>query len=460
LRFYKLGEWSFWIDELYSIRRALTQTDLPEILARWPPISTLLMGATLRQWGVSEWTSRVVPALIGVLSIPLLYFPVRRMVGNRAALIAMLLLAVSPWHLFWSQNARYYTALMLLYALASLAFFFAIERNKPWLVVLFYALFIAAFRERFLIVFIVPVLVGYLLLVRWFPFERPPGLRPSAIVPLLAGAAALLLYDVYTALFRGYSQILAGPVLAYPEPAGNAVRLLTYTAYNIGVPLVVLAVVGGAACLSYRDRAPLFLLLGAIVPVSALLVISSFLFTDSRYAFVTLPSWILLAAVALDRLIRTTSGRGVLLAIAVLAAVVGDSLGTDLLYFRAYHGNRLDWKGAFAVAREHSYDGDVFVAGWPDFGPYYLGQDVQPWEGMAPTAVAESGRRHWFIVDSERVWTNEALRDWVERHSELVDVRYLRTPRDAWLRVYVYDPTRHPGRVTRAGLPSPPYAMK
>src|SRR5690606_40994372 len=84
LRFYKLGAWSFWGDEM------LTIIDVPdgfnyELLRRSLMLSTIL--AVIGELGVSEWSARLAPALVGVLSVPVLYYTVRRMLGPAVALL-------------------------------------------------------------------------------------------------------------------------------------------------------------------------------------------------------------------------------------------------------------------------------------------------------------------------------------------------------------------------------------
>jgi len=129
LRFYQLGAWGFWIDEIYTINRALGGVASD---AFTNPLSFRLIGLALASLGTDEFNARLLPAVIGVISIPVFYFPIRRLFGTTTALLAVLLLAVSPWHLHWSQNARFYTALVLFYGLAELFFFFWMESDNLW----------------------------------------------------------------------------------------------------------------------------------------------------------------------------------------------------------------------------------------------------------------------------------------------------------------------------------------
>ena len=79
--------------------------------------------------GVNEWNARLIPALLGVVSLPLLYFPIKKMFNPLVSLVAVLLLAFSPWHLYWSQNARFYVALLLFYTLALFLFYLGLEED-------------------------------------------------------------------------------------------------------------------------------------------------------------------------------------------------------------------------------------------------------------------------------------------------------------------------------------------
>jgi hypothetical protein len=124
------------------------------------------------------------------------------------------------------------------------------------------------------------------------------------------------------------------------------------------------------------------------------------------------------------------------------------------------NGNRLDWKGAFGLVRERIRDTDVVVSWWPDFGPYYVGREVVPWRDLSPEDVVESGRRHWFVLDSETIWGNPRMKAWVENDGELIDVRYLRTATDESLRVYLYEPARSRGVDNRDAGASPPPAAE
>ena len=64
LRFYRLGEWSFWIDEIFTINHAMSHFSTIELLLKnippsrnWIPVSVILDAQALKLWGVTEWSA-------------------------------------------------------------------------------------------------------------------------------------------------------------------------------------------------------------------------------------------------------------------------------------------------------------------------------------------------------------------------------------------------------------------
>jgi hypothetical protein len=187
----------------------------------------------------------------------------------------------------------------------------------------------------------------------------------------------------------------------------------------------------------------MLMFISATLPVGILLFLNPFVFTKDRYAFVSLVFWIILGAIAIKEVITQAKGQGKVLAVGLLFLFLVDAGGANLLYFHVNNGNRRDWKGAFALIEEQSSEGDLYVSFWPELGEYYLGKEVLAWEEITPKTVMESGEKYWFVLDSETIWTNRKMKSWVERNTSLIEVKYLRTPDDFFLRIYLYDPVVH-----------------
>lgn len=452
LRFYKLGTWSLWIDEIYTSNRvqahygnlALTVQNLPPHI-KWVPVSLLATAGAFEQWGVSAWSVRVAPALIGVATIPILYFPVAKLFNEKTSLIAALLLAVSPWHVEWSQNGRFYTALLLFYTLALLSFYFGLERDRPWYLLLGFGFAYLALSERLIAFFLGPVILLYLLLLWILPLEKPAGLRKRNLALILLPGLLLVAVDIGQFLFSGQSMLASWLLLSFSQPIEDPLRLGSFIFFALGIPLITLAGFSGLYLITQRHRAGLLLLVSAVLPVGMLLLLNPFIFTKPRYAFVTLTSWIILGATAVVGLFVETRGKGKLFAAAILFIFLLDAAGAHLLYFHVNHGNRHDWKTAFATVNENLQNEDVVVTWWPEFGPYYLPEtEILPWKEVKQQTVRQSDHRYWFVLDSETIWGNEEMKWWVENHAELIDVLALRTFDDNTLYVYLYDPIQNP----------------
>ncbi len=443
LRFYRLDAWSFWIDEIFTVRRAQIHILDGSIANFWrQPASLFLVAGALRLFGVSEWSARLAPALIGVLTIPVLYFSIRRMVGSASAVIASLLLAVSPWHIYWSQNARFYTALFLLYLLAYVGFYRSLEEARPSLMGMTLLFLFMAFRERAFALFLVPVALSYLMLLSWKYFESPPGYSRRTILMFLL---PLLGYGVYTLLSfaAGDNPPLVDTIRGFwGRPIDDPFRLASFISFDLGIPLICASLLGAWQRFRIRDRAGLYLLAGALVPIFIALALSPFVFVKDRYVFLALPGWIVLAAAAVRNLSASLPDRSNFFALGLLLLLVADAAGDNLLYFTVANGNRRDWRSAFALIAQRRQPADVVVSTWPELGAYYLDDEVQPMNGLAPEQVRQSGRNYWFVADSEAVWVTGAIWPWVINNAELISVSSPRTVEDNTLWVYRYDPRR------------------
>ena len=449
IRFYRLGEWSFWFDEIFTINRAsdhysnlygLVQNIPPAF--NWIPLSVILTGFVMNSLGISEWTSRLVPAVIGIISIPAIYFPTRKEFGTAVGLISVLLLAVSPWHLEWSQNARFYSSLMLLYMLASFAFYYAIENDRPGLIILFLILLYLATSERMTALMLIPVVIIYLLLLKILPFEKPAGLRLRNLIIIFLAGVAFIMYEIYSFLSSGNSSLLDTFLIFSPNRGPDPARLLIYIFFNIGIPVVSLAFFGGIYLFIKKNRAGLFLFLGAIIPIGLLLIANSFLYTDERYAFITLPSWIILGALATKEIFSEARNQSKVLTSGVLVLLLANAAYGNLLYYLENNGNRLDWRKGFEFIQEMSVDGDLFVSYWPDLGRYYLGKEVLSLNDVNPELTIAGGHRVWFVIDNFSIWSVAKTSRWVERNCELKMSDEMFVNGTKLLRIYLCEPAR------------------
>ncbi len=168
LRCYKIEEWSYFIDELRSWESTLNASFLPLSSALRPSRQLffwLMMKISFSTFGVSTIALRLFPFVFGVATIPLVYFPIKKLFDTRVALLSVFMLAVSPWHIYMSQMARWYTLLILLMFFALIAFYNFIESSKPTYFLLYTTLSFLAFATHLTGGF-VPMIAGtYVLLL-------------------------------------------------------------------------------------------------------------------------------------------------------------------------------------------------------------------------------------------------------------------------------------------------------
>ena len=94
-----------------------------------------MLAAWRAGFGDSEAALRGLSAVLGALTVPVLYALGRELFGRRVALLAAGLLALSPIHLYYSQEARQYVPVLWLGALAAWLFTRALRANRwgDWL---------------------------------------------------------------------------------------------------------------------------------------------------------------------------------------------------------------------------------------------------------------------------------------------------------------------------------------
>ena len=118
LRLFHLGTKSLWLDEGATV--TLARMAWPHFAQLWWYGEASFQGAfflLMRGWmhlGQSEAWVRLPAAIFGIASIPLIYLVARKLVGLRAALASAAILAFSPTHVYYSQEARSYTMTILL----------------------------------------------------------------------------------------------------------------------------------------------------------------------------------------------------------------------------------------------------------------------------------------------------------------------------------------------------------
>ena len=140
LRLVDLGRLPLWEDEAATWWFATT---LDGSLAEHakveptPPLHYILVGWVYEHLGRTDAWIRLPSAIFGALSVGAAYLFGRRLVSPTAGAWAALWLALHPWHVFFSREARVYPLLLLLTLLLAWAVWIALEkdRRRDWIAV-------------------------------------------------------------------------------------------------------------------------------------------------------------------------------------------------------------------------------------------------------------------------------------------------------------------------------------
>lgn len=406
LRFYGLGRESIWIDEALSVR--LASVPLGQLVAATgldghPPLYFLLLHAWMALFGGSEAAVRSLSATLGVLALPVVHLLGRRLFGVAGGLVAALLLAVNSYHVYYSQEARNYSLLVLTTLLSWAAY----ERDRHWRTHASGALYVAAtvlmLYTHVYAGMVLMAQVGHGVYARLRHREEPAGWGRFLVVN---GAIAVCLLPwigaPWTEMLRRQSDPRrTGLKLARPSVAAIGTSFHQFA----GSALLVCPLVVAVAVALYRG-----LRTGAAVTVGLLLWLTlphavPFAYSQvlvpvyiTRSTIVTLPAFVLLAASSLAAL--RGAGR--------VAAVAACGLLAVWVQAQNYRGvSKEQWRDVAANVSEWARPGEVVAFdvayGRGGFAHYFRRDDVRLVE-LSEDVRTKAAAGRLAAEPTERVW--------------------------------------------------------
>lgn len=357
MRIAALGQESLWSDEYFTLRTA-GQPTLRDIIHTvltiepHPPLYFVLMHGWIALFGSTDEMLRLPSALAGIAAIPLMFLMMRRLLPGRplAAVIAALLLAISPMHIYYSQEARSYT-MQVFFELVSLGALAYGLGPRPRARQLWMPLAALGVVMGFLFQYYSAFIWLSVLLVLWFVRRgaKPAAWYASAALLLIGGGIPLV-----SALIRAHGHWgedtpflpkSYGPDLLYhvtraqligPWYSPFAAEHQAWSWIDVVIIAAGVALVALAAIELWRGRrsdsrgALLVLGLGfacmLVVPV-AVSFIKPIVFWGSRYLIIAVPPMIGLLAIG-------ATGKRRFLSLALLAIVIAGQLFYLQNYYR------------------------------------------------------------------------------------------------------------------------------
>jgi mannosyltransferase len=375
LRFWHLGQWTFQATEMFTLR----DSNSPQF--RNPrPLGYLLNYFLVRPvLPLDEFGLRLLPAIFGVLAIPAMYYVTRRLVGRRPAIIAALLVAVSPLLIMYSQLARYWSLVFLLCIIYPILIYLGLrDQRRRDLVLGIVTGILAALAHPVSVILVGGPLL--LVLVRLRPAHAVQlwsnqAARWAIILLALLGVAALIrmIPILHGWISQHDKHPGSGQFLLRPQPPPGLKQLLNMAAFveSLTVPVAVLGVVG--LYLLWRERnqvLALFLASLAVFPLVFLSLVSLRTPISQYYLLPAVPVFFIGAGIFVDRLFDLDLRPRWLLPVTTILLVV--AAGAPTLISDLRDGRRFDFRAAARWLDKQLRPGDIVFSDQPMVLDYYL----------------------------------------------------------------------------------------
>ena len=433
LRFFNLGEPSFWVDELNHVYAGMSLSEGKEpvfpsgIVNIRAIIYSKFVGWSFSLFGVNEFSARFSSAVFGVLSIILIYIVGKKFFSRRVGLIAAFFITFAHPAIGWSRTCRMYTLFQLLFLLAVFLFHKGFEyksssspifgktreliqritdylKNQgvhlPWLL-LSSLVFVVSLKVHVLTGLFAASIVVYCTLC-FFGNSFEDGFRKSLsskyfICLACIAIAAIIGFTVFDLTsFVQYALGFQPDWAKYGKVQDKFYYYWLLTASD-QFPLAALFLFGIVQAIFRMNKTAIFCILVFVVP----LIFHSFLFSYrvSNYIFNVYPFFILIIAYCLNNFYETEFSsfylklpfkhviRRRLNPRFVKFAMIGIFVAWIPLtiWFRiaikipindtvGYNGvlTHYDWKGAASIVRQNGLPEDVIISTVPLTVLYYL----------------------------------------------------------------------------------------
>ncbi|HEX3794208.1 MAG TPA: glycosyltransferase family 39 protein [Acidimicrobiales bacterium] len=421
-----------WLDEATSVDQArmsfggmitnLRTTDVH------PPLYFSVLWATIRVFGSSEFAVRLPSIVAGVVTIPLLYLLGREAYDRRTGLMAAAAGSVAPIMVWYSQEARMYSLLMMFGVLALWAQVRIVRRGAgerwPWVV--YAAASIGLVWTQYFGALQIVVQQLAFLAVIWVRHRRHEPVRQLALGWLVsAGVIVVFLLPLVPFAHQQFMvNQTAGKGFGGPQQVGsaasvggNAINIYAalanviwavwgYHSTEVMVFLAALWPLGMLFSLVLLGRRPskvtsllVASVLGPGLVMFALGTVKRDLF-DIRYLSTAVPVLTILIA----RLVTAVPRRALTIGLAGTVLIGSFVFGLEDQQYNGANPRTYDFRGALALVNSRAQAGDVVYYDPQDLREVvqYYAPDITLTPLTAASASIKAARRthHVFIIAS------------------------------------------------------------
>lgn len=362
VRFVRLGQWSLWIDE------AFTLADAYHGQWNYNPLGYAVIRAVVEASGApaTELTLRLAPAVAGWLAIPLVFWAFVPVAGGRVAGAAALVVAASPWQVYWSQNARFYTFVTAVGLVALGLVARGLVRGSRPLACAGLVVASAGVVLHLQAALLAASIAAAVVVAPWTrdgAVERTDVRRLARTVAIAGGVLALAGSPWVYRVFDYYRYLKPA------APLASIAHLAKSTGFFLTPTLCVAAAVGAGVVLTRRTPLGRFALATLAVGVAGGTTAAALATGSAQYVFAFMPLVALLAAwpLAVSPLRGSRAASTAWLALLVLPL-----LAETGLYLTVRHGERPRWREAYGWVAEHRGPNDLVLGMQASVGEFYL----------------------------------------------------------------------------------------
>ena len=395
LRVYRLDAQSLWWDEMYTAMQV--NMTLPQLIDSLladrvhTPVYFLMM-LVWGKIGDSAFILRYFSVVAGVLAVPLIYITGKQLNGRSVGLLAAFLLAIAPFLIWFSQEARMYSLLALSALAANYFLLRLLQREKLLYWIAYSVTLTVTLLTHFLGVLILIAHYTFFSLYYRYHYRQDPDRFKRWFI--FAGIAGAFYVAWFLAIFLISS--FKEAAIGWIAPASWYEALLTLISFSIGpsidptnlLPYLAFAIYAIGLLASYwlvgRDKqlssdqwlslrmlwiwltVPLLLL--TIVSIDLSIPNQRFIYMD-RYIISLLPAFVLLTAWGLVTLSRQNWSPRWLLPFLLTAVLLPTFFTWHNIYFNDDYA-REDWRSAFHQIKLADMDGDLFLLAPTQIVPY------------------------------------------------------------------------------------------
>lgn len=294
-----------WLDEIATVSQHARLSPLEVIGTYFNSnnhlLNTLLVKLAITCFGEQEWAVRLPAVIFGTATIPAAYWIARLALSRQASLSVALFLAVSYHHIFFSQNARGYSAYICFSLLSSGALIRGLQEDRLRIWVLYVVTMFFNFASLLIsfFVFASHILVGGVALI----VVSRRGFSPIPLLRRLTGVfliTAFLGFQLY-ALILPRAYVMAQTVYATTPAAGFSLFSLEFikelirgifAGFGTGVILGVLpflAIAGTGFSIVFRRQWALVVALAMPLLLTITWITINHLIVSPRFFLLALP---------------------------------------------------------------------------------------------------------------------------------------------------------------------------